>query len=226
MKWKFSMLTTIGKLGFALAMATECSWCAQIFINFDELQAGQLAAQYSSQGVTFSPAPFVGNSGPTGSWATQVDLSIIAVADGDIDALGMPELVSGKIIRSLSGWFQEDGDPSVLITMSFPLQMFSIDFAGLDQPAATGILGYGLDKQSLIASAFASGTGQERLTLTGQGIYHIVVLPGSFEDWVSFDNLEFTLEENTVPEPKTFVLISSALILQFFLYRARNRSHR
>lgn len=192
-------------------------------IDFENLSVGDtLDSQYAAWGVTFSASPYTGADSPTGGWATNTDMTIVAVGGGDTGGLGSPSLVSGNILRSFDGWLGEDGDASILMTFSSPITAVSVDFAGIALPSSTGIDIYSTSG-NYVTSVFATGTGQQTLSYTGTNIGFVVVTPGDYNDWVGVDNIGFTVAA-AVPEPETYGMLALGLGVLAVVAR-RRRQH-
>ncbi len=191
-------------------------------IDFENLSVGDtLDSQYAAWGVTFSSSPYTGSSSPTGGWATNTDLTIVAVGGGDTGGLGTPALVSGNILRSFNGWLNEDGDASILMTFTSPISTISVDFAGIAAPSSTGLDIYSTNG-NYITSVVASAGGQQRLTYTGSDIGFVVMTPGDYDDWVGIDNISFTVAA-AVPEPETYGMLALGLGVLAIAVRRRQR---
>ena len=180
-------------------------------ITFDELVAGvTLSTQYAALGVTFTPNAFTGagTSSSGADWATNTDMTIVSTSGSDVGGLGTPvsgpSLVGGNVLRSFSGWLDEDGDASFAAIFSTPITAFSADFAGVSTPGDVKIYAYA--GSTLLGSSSSSvTTGQFTLSFSGTGITRVVVTPGSFNDWVGVDNIRFT---QAVPEPESYALMA------------------
>lgn len=166
-------------------------------IDFENLPVGTvLSNQYA--GVTFFANAFVG-SGDSSSgqpWATNTDMTIVAVGGGDTGGLGTPELVSGHLLRSFAGWLNEDGDASFYMHFDTPISNFSATFAGASVGADVTIWAFDANA-ALLGSASGSTTGQFVLSYSAPSIGYIAIRPGSFNDWVGVDNITYTA---AVPE--------------------------
>ena len=137
-----------------------------------------LGNQYSAFGVTFLSNYFSGTGGPTTSWATNSDRTVVSSTGTDVGGLGTPSLVSGNMIRSFAGWLGEDGDPSLRANFSVDVDQVSVDFAGMANFASTGLIFFNGATQ--IGSIFANVSGQQQLSFTaapGQFITHMAILP-------------------------------------------------
>lgn len=201
---------TLLRSAFSLLIAGAAAKADTFLITFDAgdpiggLAVGSvLGNQYAATtGATFSPNGFSGSGGPTGGWATNSNMLIASSTGADVGGLGTPALVSGNLLRSFSGWLNENGDPSFLISFADPIISFSADFAGISTASSTRIWAY--NGTSLLGSATAAaGSGQQTLSLSGLGsITSVVVAPGDFFDWVGVDNIAFTTAASSaVPEP-------------------------
>lgn len=193
-----------------------------VLIDFETLAVGDtLSNQYAAWGVTFSSSPYTGTDSPNGGWATNTDMTIVAVGGGDTGGLGSPTLVSGKILHSFNGWLNEDGDGSFLMSFSSPISAISVDFAGIATPSSTGLDIYNT-AGAYVTSVFAPGTGQRTLTYVGTDIGFVVVTAGDYNDWVGVDNISFQVAA-AVPEPESYGLL--ALGLGVLAIAARRRRH-
>lgn len=192
-------------------------------IDFENLSVGDtLDSQYAAWGVTFSASPYVGTASPTGGWATNTDMTIVAVGGGDTGGLGSPSLVGGNILRSFDGWLVEDGDASFLMTFASPITSISVDFAGVFNSDSTGIDIYSTSGD-YVTSVYATTQGQLTLSYTGTNIGFVVVTPGDFEDWVGVDNISYTVAA-AVPEPETYGMLALGLGVLAVVAR-RRRQH-
>ena len=169
---------------------------ASTVITFEDLSAGAtLSNQYASLGVIFAPNAFSGAGGPTTTWATNTDMTIVSSSGADVGGLGTPSLVSGNILRSFNGWLVENGDPSFNVLFSTAVSSFSADFAGVSNAASTRLFAY--DGDTLVATAIGPTAGQFTLSLTGGHFTRIAITPGDYNDWVGVDNITF--EQVAVP---------------------------
>ena len=184
---------------------------AAVSITFEDLVAGTtLSNQYTGLGATFSPNAFSGAGSSTSGkpWAGNTDMTVVSSTGSDAGGLGTPGLVSGNILRSFNGWLGEDGDPSFRITFaSQGATAVSMDFAGVSTPADVRLFAYnGATLLKTVTSTVL--TGQFTLSYSadaGQKITSVAVTPGSFNDWVGVDNVNFTLVP--VPEPETYAMM-------------------
>lgn len=196
---------------------------AAVVIDFEDLVVGTaLSNQYAGLGVTFSPNAFSGPGGPTGNWATNTDLTIVSSTGGDVGGLGTPSLVSGNMVRSFDGWLGENGDPSLLISFSGSINSFSLDFAGIFTSSSTRLFIF--DGSTLLDTVVATGsTGQETLSFSAPSFTSVVVTPGEFNDWVGFDNLEFTFAD-VIPEPSSWAMMIAGFGLTGAMLRRRRKA--
>jgi hypothetical protein len=196
---------------------TSTAWAAPITITFDPgdpiggLAADvgvALAGQYAGVGVTFAANAFTGPDSPFGGWATNTDMTVVSITGTDVDDLGTPPLASGNVLRSFNQYSLENGDPSFRADFATPIASLSAVFLGIDFAPSTGLFAY--NGSTLVASATASGTGQQLLTVSsGTPITSVVFTPGDSADWVAVDNIAFTLLD--VPEPATVTLLALGL---------------
>ncbi len=224
------------KLGAAVALLIPALACAQTrTITFDAGGAGGalavgaiLSNQYAGVGVTFAPNGFSGAGGPTGAWATNTNLTVVSSAGTDVGGLGTPSLVSGNLLRSFNGWLGENGDPSFRMTFSDAfIDFVQMDFAGIATASSTRMFVY--SGATLLSTQTATGpNGQQRLSfsaLAGQYITQVIVTPGDFNDWVGVDNITYrNAPSNVVPEPGTWALMSTGLMLLGGIAARRRRT--
>jgi hypothetical protein len=207
-----SAITVLG-LACGISSAAAATWT----ITFDAgdpiggLAAGAvLSNQYTaSTGATFTPNAFSGAGGPTTTWATNTNMIVVSSTGTDVGGLGTPALVSGNILRSFAGWLDEDGDPSMRMTLSPPAQNCSVTFAGVSTVADIRLLAF--DAGGIQIGATVAGTGsagQQTLTINGGAtpIASVAIVPGSFNDWVGIDNI--TCTQFVFPAP---VLLSAVI---------------
>jgi hypothetical protein len=185
-------------LTFAALTATVADAGAEV-INFDNLAVGtKLSTQYA--GVVFSPNALVG-----GTFADNTDMTIVSATGPDVGFdLGTPHLVSGNVLRSFSGFLNEDGDPSFRISFAAPITSFSATFAGVFD--ASDVTLFGFNGTTLIRTVVGtSADAQFTLALAGASFTSVIVAPGTFNDFVVVDDVQFA------PEPQTWLLIALGL---------------
>ena len=200
--------------GLTAFLFTSPAAAAPITITFDAgdpiggLAAGTtLSNQYAGVGVTFSPNGFTGAGGPSGSWATNTNMTIVSSTGVDVGGLGTPSLVSGNLLHSFNGWLGENGDASFRATFAGGITSLSATFAGIATPGSTRLFAY--NGSTLLATATASSGDDEQQVLTVSSatpITSVVFTPGDFFDWVGVDNITFTPVD--VPEPATLTLLA------------------
>jgi PEP-CTERM motif len=202
--------TSLGAFAFGLMLATQAS---AVTINFDNLAAGTvLSNQYA--GVTFTPNAFSGPGSSTSGkpWSTKTDMTIVDSAGSDAGDVGTPLLVSGNILRSFAGWFREtDGDPSFRISFATPVNSFSAAFAGVSTPEDVTIwLFNGATQIGTVSGAAVNVVpAQFVLSFAAASITSVAIRPGSFEDWVGVDNINYTTAP--VPEASTYAMMALGL---------------
>jgi PEP-CTERM motif len=178
-------------------------------ITFEDLAVGAiLSNQYAGLGAIFSANAFSGpgTSSSGEAWATNTGMRIVSSTGTDVGGLGTPALVSGNILRSFDDWLAEDGDPSFAINFTTSINSFSATFAGVSTGADVSIYAY--NGATLLGSVNGTGTGQFVLSFAAANITKIAVRPGSFNDWVGVDNINFTPNvAGAVPEPESWVLM-------------------
>lgn len=221
-------IAMLGLMTLALGLGAQARG-GTILITFDPgdpiggLAAGStLGNQYAASGVVFSPNAFSGPGGPTGTWATNSNMTIVSSTGSDVGGLGSPSLVSGNLLRSFNAWLNENGDPTFFATFSTPISSLSATFAGIATAASTGLQAY--NGTTLLTSSFATGTGQQTLTVSSSTpITKVVFRPGDFFDWVGVDNITFTTLEpsNAVPEPSTWLGAAAGVASLVALKRRR-----
>jgi len=182
-----------------------------------------LGSQYAGYGVTFAPNAFTGSGGPTGNWATNTTMSVVSSSGTDVGGLGNPSLVSGNMLRAFNGWLNEDGDPSFSAFFSGGINSFSADFAGVSTPADVRVLAY--QGGTLLGTVVGSTVGQFNLAFASSVLFdRIVIVPGSFSDWVGIDNITFDRSAPAdVPEPATMAIMALGLTGMAFARRRRVR---
>lgn len=187
-------------------------------ITFDNLAVGTtLSNQYA--GVVFSSNAFSGAGGPTGPWATNTDMTVVLATGPDVGDFGTPSLVSGNLLRSFTGWTNEDGDPSFRVSFASAINSFSADFAGVSTPADVRLFAY--DGSNLLGTVIGSTTGQFTLSFAASRITSVVLTPGDFDDYVAVDNIRYQTAVAAVPEPGTWALMGLGL---WFVARSRRNT--
>ena len=191
-------------------------------ITFDDLAEGTtLSNQYAGLGAIFAPNAFSGPGGPSGNgWATNTDMTVTSSVTGDVGGLGTPPLVSGNVLHSFNGWLGESGDASFSILFSTPVNMVSMDFAGVGNPADVQLFAYnGTTLLGSVAGGPVLTGGQFTLSFSAASITSVAVTPGSYNDWVAVDNVVFA----PIPEPATFALMGLGLAA-LVAFRRRGRT--
>ena len=189
------------------ATLTAAFLCAAIdasatTLTFDDLALGTtLSTQYA--GVVFAPNAFSGTGSPSGTWATNTDMTIVSASGGDVGALGSPSLVSGNVLRSFGAWQDENGDASFRVSFVTAINSFSADFAGVSTPADVRLFAY--NGSSLLGTVAGSLTGQFTLGFAAPRITSVIVTPGDNLDYVAVDNIRYQAV-TAVPEPSTWAM--------------------
>jgi hypothetical protein len=198
-----------------IALSATAIDAGATILTFDNLAVGAtLSTQYA--GVVFSPNAVVGSG-----FATNSDMTIVSSTGSDVGFdLGLPNLVSGNVLRSFSAWLNETGDPSFRVTFATAINSFSADFAGVFTGSDVQLLAY--DGNTLLSTvAGTSNDEQFTLSTSGNHITSVVVLPGTLEDYVVVDNVQYIAA--AVPEPSTWVLSAFGLAVVGW---AKRRAHR
>jgi len=190
----------------------------QTTISFSTLTEGTVASN-QFPGVTISTSPLVGTNadlfyagsiaGPQGGdFASNTDLTVTATDVGS----QAPSLSGVRILHAFgniySGWLDEDDHPNFRLLFSAPISSLVIRFSG-DTDAASGFAV--LNGTTLGAAAYVpagANTVIKTASLGGLNNTDFVVVPGSFNDWVSVVDITYTLA--AVPEPGTIALIAGA----------------
>lgn len=217
MKQALRMAALSAGLSLAAAPASATT------LSFDELAVGStLSTQYASLGAVFTANAFsgAGTSSSGEAWAGNTDMSIVASAGADVGDLGAPAgLVSGHLLRSYGRWLEEDGDPSFAITFAGEATGFSAAFAGVS--TGSDVTLYAYLGSTLVGTVAGSGSGQFVLSFAGP-VTRVAVRPGSFDDWVGVDNINYSL--TPIPEPGTVAMMSFGL--GWLVWRQRQRRGR
>jgi hypothetical protein len=198
------------KTALALSLSLTALCASAVTINFENLAVGTvLSNQYA--GVTFAANAFTGpGSSSSGQpWATNTDMTIVLSTGADVGGLGTPLLVSGNLLRSFNGWLGENGDPSFRISFGSAINSFSAAFAGVSTAADVRVFAY--NGANLLGTVAGSSTGQFVLSFAAASITSVVLTPGSFNDWVGVDNINYTTAVVGVPEPETYALMALGL---------------
>jgi hypothetical protein len=222
---KYTLFAAAAAICLALTSASAQT------INFDEGNVSEgsvLSAQYP--GLTFLGSPLVGSSAawytlggttPFGTWATNTDMTITATDIGT-QAAGQ-NLILHAIGNTYPGWSAENGDPVFSISFGFNISSITVTFSGI----FTGDLDVGIADFTggvIGATAKTPGTGGEAalqsatLNFGGGGVNQILVVPGSFNDWVSVTSISYTV----VPEPQSAILAVLAGGAILFAFRRRS----
>ena len=196
-------------LALSLSLTALCA--SAVTINFENLAVGTvLSNQYA--GVAFAANAFTGpgSSSSGRPWATNTDMTIVSsLPGGDVGGLGTPPLVSGNLLHSFNGWLGENGDPSFRISFASAINSFSAVFAGVSTPADVRVFAY--NGANLLGTVAGSSTGQFVLSFAAASITSVVLTPGTFDDWVGVDNINYTTAVVDVPEPETYSLMALGL---------------
>jgi hypothetical protein len=210
---RFASLAAAG----LLCAATQAS---AVTLTFDDLVEGAtLSNQYAGLGVVFSPNAFSGaNSNSTSQgWATNTGMTVTA---SDLGVVGLPVLAGGKLLHSFTNYQDEDGDPSILLTFSSPINSFSAIFASISSPADSQLFIFnGATLIGTVAAAACSGPCQQVLSFSAPSITKVAIAPGSYSDWVGIDDVSFTVA--VVPEPSTYGLMALGVALLAWRRRVR-----
>lgn len=202
----------------AAGLTLACAQASATTLTFEDLAAGAiLSNQYTALGATFAPNTFTGAGSSTSvqPWATNTDMTIVSSTGTDVGGLGTPAgLVSGNILRSFSGWLSENGDPSFTVTFSGLATGFSAAFAGVSTAADVTLFAF--NGATLVGTVSGASTGQFVLSFAGP-VTSVAIRPGSFNDWVGVDNINFTLA--VVPEVSTYAMMGLGLALLAFKRR-------
>jgi hypothetical protein len=155
------------------------------------------------------------------NFATNTDMTIVSATGSDVGFdLGSPPLVSGNVLRSFSAWLNETGDPSFSVSFVNAITSFSADFAGVYSASNVQLLAY--DGPNLVATAVGSSANEQfTLSIAANHITSVVVLPGTLEDYVVVDNVQYVAA--AVPEPSIWALSVFGIGLVAW---ARRRAHR
>jgi hypothetical protein len=181
-------------------------------ITFEDLAEGAtLSNQYIGLGVVFSPNAFSGSNtnSTTQGWATNTGMTVTEEDVGSVP--GAPTLGSGKLLHSLTNYFEVDGDPSIRATFLQPMTSVSFDFVGINAGAAADVTLTLYDGLTIIGTVTATActvTCQQTLSFAAPSITQVVFTPGSYDDWVGVDNISFT---PAVPEASSWAMLALGL---------------
>ncbi|MBY0114292.1 MAG: hypothetical protein K2Y21_15880 [Phycisphaerales bacterium] len=197
----------IGALALAAIAGTASA--ATRTINFDQDALGNsisdlttVSNQYAAWGVNFTPNAFSG-----GSWASNTGMTATSTDVGNGYNASL-----GNVLHAFNAdWFNEDGDPSFLISFSTGITSISLDVIG-DTGGRDGFQTFvALFDASFTQVGFfdASGIGGvENISLSGFGTaYYAAVAHGDFNDWVGIDNIRYT---EVIPAPASLGLLGLA----------------
>lgn len=175
-----------------------------------------MSLQYAAWGVAVSANPMTGPSGSgagTGNWATNTDL-VVTTADVGVTA----RTGYGNLLHSLGGWLQENGDPSFELNFLNGCDSISIVFTGI--AAGNGWSGMGvydadtglLSNVIRVQDPAQGGAFTQTLSLSNLGYAQsIVVMPGTYDDWVGVDDIAFT--DGVIPAPTAGGMLALAGII-------------
>ena len=212
-------LVAVGLLGCAASSKATV-------ITFDNLAVGTvLSNQYASQGVTFAAGggqyQGVVNPPSGSSFATNTDLTISQFST----SLGEGSPLSGMVLRSETGFNNENGNPVFTMTFSQPLATLSLDFGGVLSAYYYEAALFALQPNgNAVQIALEPGTQNGTATAAGipTGVTQIIVVPGASDDFVAVDNLNYTY---AVPEPTPVAASFIGLGLLGVLWKRRQRQH-
>lgn len=194
-------------------------------ITFDDglvASGATLANQYASLGVTFAPGGgsitgVINPAGTTQGFATNVDMTI-----GPIE-IGSAAPLSGLALRTYNGYNAENGDPVFTMTFSSPISLLSLDFGSVSTSAGqAAVFAVNPATGTAVTVGFEPSAANGTVTATGlpTGTRTIIVVPGTYNDYVAIDNLNFTV----VPEPTTVAMsLFGAGVLGVMMVRRRHR---
>jgi hypothetical protein len=201
----------------AAALTIIASPVGAVTITFDEpgtVPGSVITNQYAALGAVFSANAFSGPGSSTSGqpWATNTDMTVAPTtgAGANVGGLGTPSLVSGNLLHGYAGWLNQDGDASFRISFAMPVDYFSASFAGVNDLSDTRVYFFdGSTKLSVVSGTGQPASGQFVLSGSFAGTTSVVVVPGSFNDWVGVDNIVFI--PTAVPEPAAFALMALGL---------------
>ena len=218
----------------AAVTLTGAAHAGAVTITFDEpgiAPGTPITDQYAALGAIFSANAFSGSGSSFSGkpWATNTDMTVAASVGGDVSTLGTPTpgttAVSGNLLHAYSGYLKEDGDGSFRITFTRPVSDFSATFAGVTDLADTRVYFYdGTTQLAVMTGALLSpkpAFAQNQFVLSGAfaSITSVVVMPGSYIDWVGVDNITFT--PSAVPEAASWATMALGIGALAFLRRTR-----
>lgn len=197
-------------LALAFVSTTLVGAAGAVVIDFNDRAEGEtISNQYAGLGVTFVPNPLGGDStgwygssgNALGEWAGNTNMQVTATDVGGGAGTGF-----GKLLHTFGGWLNEDGDPNMQLSFSTALTSFSAKFLGISAGEDTGFMVY-LGNVKL-ADVRGSGTTSIQTLSYSTGLFdRIVIVPGSFGDWVGVDDITFT----AVPEPASMLALGLGL---------------
>jgi hypothetical protein len=210
----------LSSCALACGLLLAAAQASAVTITFEDLAEGAtLSNQYAGLGVVFSPNAFSGpnNNSTTEPWATNTGMTITGTDFGP--SVGLPLLVSGKVLHSFGNYFAENGDPSILATFSAPINSISMDFASIFTPGDVTMVIY--NGAAIIGTVFAPActpTCQATLSFAAPSITKVAFTPGSYSDWVAVDNITYTLA-TAVPEASSYAMLALGMGLLAFKRR-------
>lgn len=215
---------TISRIA-ALSLALSAACAAQALgdtrvIDFDHDAWGEpiasgstFALQYAAWGVAASPNAYSGanTAGTSGSWASNSDMTIST----DAGLTARPD--GGNFVHSLTGWLSEDGDPSFELSFLYRIDAISAVFTGIGTGNSfSGIIAYN-DLDEVIAEVRVQDPAQggaftQTLALNNlNAASRVVIVPGTFDDWVGVDDITF--RDAVIPTPGAAALMGLGGVL-------------
>ena len=116
-------------------------------------------------------------------------------------------------MHTVGGWNAENEDPVFTITFAQPISAFSTQFYAATSVNETGIFAFrsgvnGTFLGSVTANGVIPAPVLSLNALTNAGT--IVITPGSFDDWVAVDDINYTSAPVVVPEGGSLALLIPA----------------
>lgn len=165
-----------------------------------------LDMHYAAWGVGANANTYTGDD-----WATNTDMTM--GTDVGINARSG----FGNCLHNLTGWTLEDADPSFELTFLYRIDAISAVFTGVGiNDNIAGMIVYN-DLDQVIAEARVvdpalGGELTQTLSLTNlHAASRVVILPGTFDDWIGIDDITFT--DAALPAPSAGALAGIACAL-------------